>query len=46
MPEKTLIIDDDIDALKLLGSIWQRQGHEISAALVIQSPLPSLRRQT
>jgi DNA-binding response OmpR family regulator len=32
MPEKILIIDDDIDTLKLVGLMLQRQGYEISAA--------------
>jgi pilus assembly protein CpaE len=32
MPEKILIIDDDLDTLKLVGLILQRQGYEIAAA--------------
>jgi CheY-like chemotaxis protein/MinD-like ATPase involved in chromosome partitioning or flagellar assembly len=32
MPEKILIIDDDVDTLKLVGLMLQRQGYEISAA--------------
>jgi pilus assembly protein CpaE len=32
MPEKILIVDDDIDSLKLIGLMLQRQGYEIVAA--------------
>jgi CheY-like chemotaxis protein len=32
MPAKILIIDDDVDTLKLVGVMLQRQGYEISAA--------------
>lgn len=32
MPEKILIVDDDIDSLKLIGLMLQRQGYEILAA--------------
>lgn len=32
MPEKILIVDDDLDTLKLIGLILQRQGYEITAA--------------
>jgi CheY-like chemotaxis protein/MinD-like ATPase involved in chromosome partitioning or flagellar assembly len=32
MPAKILIIDDDLDTLKLVGVMLQRQGYEISAA--------------
>jgi CheY-like chemotaxis protein len=32
MAEKILIIDDDVDTLKLVGLMLQRQGYEISAA--------------
>ena len=32
MPEKILIVDDDIDTLKLVGLILQRQGYEVSVA--------------
>lgn len=32
MPGKILIIDDDVDTLKLVGLMLQRQGYEISAA--------------
>jgi len=32
MAEKILIVDDDIDSLKLIGLMLQRQGYEISAA--------------
>ena len=32
MSEKILIIDDDIDTLRLVGLMLQRQGYEISAA--------------
>lgn len=32
MPEKILIVDDDVDSLKLIGLMLQRQGYEIAAA--------------
>jgi CheY-like chemotaxis protein/MinD-like ATPase involved in chromosome partitioning or flagellar assembly len=32
MPEKILIVDDDLDTLKLVGLILQRQGYDIVAA--------------
>lgn len=32
MPEKILIVDDDLDTLKLVGLMLQRQGYEIIAA--------------
>src|SRR3990172_4317050 len=32
MPEKILIVDDDLDTLKLVGFILERQGYEIVAA--------------
>lgn len=32
MPEKILIVDDDIDSLKLIGYMLQRNGYEIIAA--------------
>jgi CheY-like chemotaxis protein/MinD-like ATPase involved in chromosome partitioning or flagellar assembly len=32
MAEKILIVDDDIDSLKLIGLMLQRQGYEIAAA--------------
>jgi DNA-binding response OmpR family regulator len=32
MAEKILIVDDDIDSLKLIGLMLQRQGYEIGAA--------------
>src|SRR5450755_2988361 len=32
MVEKILIVDDDIDSLKLIGLMLQRQGYDISAA--------------
>ncbi|MGW8250578.1 MAG: response regulator transcription factor, partial [Anaerolineales bacterium] len=32
MPEKILIVDDDIDTLKLVGLILQRQGYEVTVA--------------
>src|SRR5260370_5126814 len=32
MGEKILIVDDDIDSLKLIGLMLQRQGYEIAAA--------------
>lgn len=32
MAEKILIVDDDLDTLKLVGLILQRQGYEIAAA--------------
>jgi pilus assembly protein CpaE len=32
MPEKILIIDDDLDTLRLVGLMLQRQGYQIAAA--------------
>ena len=32
MPEKILIIDDDLDTLRLVGLMLQKQGYIISAA--------------
>jgi len=32
MSEKILIVDDDLDTLRLIGVMLQRQGYEISAA--------------
>ncbi len=32
MAERILIVDDDVDSLKLIGLMLQRQGYEISAA--------------
>jgi CheY-like chemotaxis protein/MinD-like ATPase involved in chromosome partitioning or flagellar assembly len=32
MPEKILVVDDDIDSLKLIGLMLQRQGYEVMAA--------------
>lgn len=32
MPEKILIVDDDIDSLKLIGLMLQRHGYEVVAA--------------
>lgn len=32
MPEKILIIDDDVDTLRLVGLMLQRQGYDITAA--------------
>lgn len=32
MSEKILIVDDDIDSLKLIGLMLQRQGYEVAAA--------------
>ena len=32
MAEKILIVDDDLDTLKLVGLMLQRQGYEIVAA--------------
>ena len=32
MSEKILIVDDDIDTLRLVGLLLQKQGYEISAA--------------
>jgi pilus assembly protein CpaE len=32
MPEKILIIDDDLDTLRLVGLMLQKQGYQISAA--------------
>jgi pilus assembly protein CpaE len=32
MPEKILIIDDDVDTLRLVGLMLQRQGYQVTAA--------------
>jgi DNA-binding response OmpR family regulator len=32
MPEKILIVDDDVDTLRLVGLMLQRQGYQIVAA--------------
>jgi pilus assembly protein CpaE len=32
MAEKILVVDDDLDSLKLIGLMLQRQGYEVSAA--------------
>jgi len=32
MPEKVLIVDDDVETLRLVGLMLQRQGYEIIAA--------------
>ncbi len=32
MAEKILIVDDDVDTLRLVGLMLQRQGYQISAA--------------
>ncbi len=32
MAEKILVVDDDVDSLKLIGLMLQRQGYEVSAA--------------
>jgi DNA-binding response OmpR family regulator len=32
MPEKILIVDDDVETLRLVGMMLQRQGYEIAAA--------------
>ena len=32
MPEKILIIDDDLDTLRLVGLMLQKQGYQIMAA--------------
>ncbi len=34
MPEKILVVDDDIDSLKLIGLMLQRNGYEVIAASV------------
>lgn len=41
MPEKILIVDDDLDTLKLVGLILQRHGYEIVAA---NGGLPALQK--
>lgn len=33
MPEKILVIDDDVDTLRLVGLMLQRQGYQVSAAV-------------
>src|SRR5512135_788313 len=49
MPEKLLIVDDDVDTLRLVGLMLQRQGYQIVAAnnghqalIMAQSELPDL----
>ena len=32
MPEKILVVDDDLDTLRLVGLMLQRQGYQIIAA--------------
>ena len=32
MAEKILVVDDDVDSLKLIGLMLQRQGYEVSSA--------------
>ena len=32
MPEKILIVDDDMETLRLVGMMLQRQGYEIAPA--------------
>src|SRR4030042_4271034 len=32
MPEKILVVDDDVDTLRLVGLMLERQGYEIVAA--------------
>jgi pilus assembly protein CpaE len=32
MPEKILVVDDDVDSLKLIGLMLQKQGYEVIAA--------------
>jgi pilus assembly protein CpaE len=34
MPEKILVVDDDIDSLKLIGLMLQRNGYEVVAASI------------
>ena len=34
MPEKILIVDDDLETLRLVGIMLQRQGYQIAAATV------------
>ncbi len=49
MPEKILLVDDDLDTLRLVGLMLQRQGYEVRAAnsgvqalAMIQNDLPDL----
>ena len=49
MPEKILIVDDDVDTLKLVGLIVQRQGYEVRVASsgsqalsMLQNEIPDL----
>jgi len=32
MPEKILLVDDDMDTLRLVGLMLQRQGYEVRVA--------------
>lgn len=49
MPEKVLLVDDDMDTLRLVGLMLQRQGYEVRVASsgqqalsMVQSELPDL----
>jgi CheY-like chemotaxis protein len=49
MPEKILLVDDDLDTLRLVGLMLQRQGYEVRAAnsgvqalAMVQNDLPDL----
>ena len=49
MTEKLLIVDDDVDTLRLVGLMLQKQGYQIAAAnnghqalIMAQSELPDL----
>ncbi len=44
MPEKILIVDDEIDTLRLVGLMLERQGYTIIAAESGQKALQALRR--
>jgi CheY-like chemotaxis protein/MinD-like ATPase involved in chromosome partitioning or flagellar assembly len=41
MPEKILVVDDDVDSLKLIGLMLKRQGYEVVAA---SAGMPALQK--
>jgi pilus assembly protein CpaE len=41
MPEKILVVDDDVDSLKLIGLMLKRQGYEVIAA---NAGMPALQK--
>lgn len=45
MSEKILVVDDDVDSLKLIGLMLQRQGYEVVAANAGQPALQKAYRE-